>query len=220
MTSRNDNRKGKSGNIAESVDEKNKRSETRPSSKHEVSSPVSSTDDELKSHTHDTRTNEVSELDFKSNINPSKNPFTKDETLRTCEKQLKQDVARKPTSFNEPSSLKSSSIKKGSRRMMGSLAGSVTSTGLHNSGKKDMKGCGKDGLREKTRYFQDDWNGSSDFHGRKTLENVPNEQPMPRNQEVVLRENARTKSVKDDLREKPKPDWKKEILQKKDVRLV
>ena len=187
------------------------------------------TDDRLKSSltdTHESRMDKVSNLDF--NIQPEISnslTFTQNETLKTSvsEKSLKKDVSvgllqrtneddimltddslvKKQSLFNEPSSRTSSNSRKGSRRNIGNITGSVVSTGIHNSRKKETRSYTKHGLREKSKYFQEDWNEGSDLHRRITLENTSSDQQMPKNQELISGRNELTKNVKEHFRERP-----------------
>ena len=272
---RDDHREGNterktSINIGDNENPTSERSETRKNMKHEVCSPSIKIDDKLKSSltdTGDSRMDKVSDLDF--NIKPEKSnslTYIQSETLKTSvsEKSLKKDISvglsQRPSEddimVTDDSVVKkqtSSNSRKDSRRNIGNVTGCVVRTGIHSSGKKESRNYTKGALREKPKYFQDDWNEGSDVHRGKTLENTSTDQQMPRNQELILERNKVTKNVQESFKERPNylledvkkssdfqgrktpgimeeqvsiikkepnlvPDWKEEILQKKDVR--
>ena len=109
---------------------------------------------------------------------------------------------KKRTSLNDPSLIKSSNVKKVSRRNVSNVSGGIMSTGLRSPGKHERRNYANEGFREKPKYFEDDLKESSVFPGRKSLDNLSTDEEMAGEQELFSEKT--TRNVKDDFREKSK----------------
>jgi hypothetical protein len=109
---------------------------------------------------------------------------------------------KKRTSLNDPSLIKSSNVKKGSRRNVSNVSGGIMSTGLRSPGKHERRNYTNESFREKPKYFEDDLKESSVFPRRKSLDNLSTDEEMSGKQELFSEKT--TRNVKDDFREKSK----------------
>ncbi len=97
-------------------------------------------------------------------------------------------------SFNDPSSVKPSNEKKGSRRNIKNVSGGVVSTGLRS--KNERRSSTNERLKGK--YFDDDLKESSDFQGRKSLlKKLSTDEQVVKKQELFSGESERSKNIKD-----------------------